>query len=70
MSFNLGLGLIGPDIRPGLDNRHLIIEGHRRSWKVKDGHGWSFPIHWIDISGDKSCVVACRIIMSVPVPFL
>ena len=20
---------IGPDIRPGLDNRHLIIEGHR-----------------------------------------
>ena len=30
----LGLGLSDPDIRPGLDNRHLIIEGH----------GWSFPI--------------------------
>ena len=25
----LVLGLSGPDIRPGLDNRHLIIEGHR-----------------------------------------
>ena len=24
MRINLGLGLIGPDIRPGLDNRHLI----------------------------------------------
>ena len=26
---NLGLGLRGLDIRPGLDNRHLILEGHR-----------------------------------------
>ena len=26
---NLGLGLRGPDIRLGLDNRHSIIEGHR-----------------------------------------
>ena len=26
---NLGLGLRGLDIRPGLDNRHLIIEGHK-----------------------------------------
>ena len=25
---NLVLGLSGPDIRPGLDNRHLIIKGH------------------------------------------
>ena len=25
----LGLDLSGPDIRLGLDNRHLIIEGHR-----------------------------------------
>ena len=40
----------GPDIRPCLDNRHLIIEGHRetikgvgRSWKVKEGQGRSFP---------------------------
>ena len=23
----MGLDLRGPDIRPGLDNRHLIIEG-------------------------------------------
>ena len=26
---DLGLGLRGPAIRPGLDNKHLIIEGHR-----------------------------------------
>ena len=26
---DLGLGLRGPDIRPGLDSRHLIIEGYR-----------------------------------------
>ena len=26
---NLFLGLRGPDIRPGLDNRHLILEGYR-----------------------------------------
>ena len=26
---NLFLGLRGPDIRLGLDNRHSIIEGHR-----------------------------------------
>ena len=26
---NLGLDLRGPDIRPGLENRHLIIEVHR-----------------------------------------
>ena len=31
---NLGLGLRGPDIGPGLYTRHLIIEGHRglRRW--------------------------------------
>ena len=37
---NFGLGLRGLDIRPGLDNRHLIIEGHRglrRWWKVIEG---------------------------------
>ena len=22
----------------------MVIEGHRRSRKVKEGHGWSFPI--------------------------
>ena len=26
---NLVLGLRGPDIRPGLDKRHLIIEDHK-----------------------------------------
>ena len=26
---NLGFGLRGLDIRPGLDNRHLAIKGHR-----------------------------------------
>ena len=39
---DLGLGLRGPDIRPSLYNRHLILEGligHRRSWKVMEGHG-------------------------------
>ena len=54
---SIGLKWSGPAIRPGLDNRNLIIEGHRglrRSWKVmeshgrsrkvKEGHGWSFPI--------------------------
>ena len=47
MRINLGLGLRGPDIRPGLDNGHLIIEGDRglrRLWKVIEGHGRSFPI--------------------------
>ena len=29
---------------PKVASRHLIIEGHRRSWKVTEGHGWSFPI--------------------------
>ena len=31
---NLGLGLRGPDNRSGLDNRHVITEGHRslRKW--------------------------------------
>ena len=43
----------GPAIRPGLDNRHLIIEGHRRSWKVMEGQGRSRKV-WIDISGEKS----------------
>ena len=29
MRINFGLGLTGPDGRLGLDNGHLIIEGHR-----------------------------------------
>ena len=29
LTINFGLVKSGPDIRPGLDNRHLIIEGHR-----------------------------------------
>ena len=50
VGINLGLDLRGPDIRPGFDNGHLIIEGHRglrSSWKVKKGQGRvgrSFPI--------------------------
>ena len=43
----------GPAIRPGLDNRHLIIEGHRglrreghgKSWKVMEGHGRSRKVN-------------------------
>ena len=31
MRINLGLGLRGPDIRPGVDNRHLILEGDKKS---------------------------------------
>ena len=30
MRINLVLGLRGPDIRPGLDNRYLIIVGQHR----------------------------------------
>ena len=53
------------------------MEGHGRSRKVKKGQGRSwmvFPCLWIDISGEKSYwwvvggVVACRIIVSTPVP--
>ena len=29
VKINLVLGLRGPDIRPGLNNSDLIIEGHR-----------------------------------------
>ena len=42
------------------------MEVHGRSWKVKEDHGWSFPITGLTFQ------VACRIILSapVPVPFL
>ena len=75
----------GPAIRLGLDNRHLIREGHGRSRKVKEGHGWSFPITGLTFQvrkvmcgwgggggGGVGGVMACRIIVSapVPVPFL
>ena len=81
---NLFLGLRGPDIRLGLNNRHLILEGHRRSWKVMesqgrsrkvmDGHGWSFPITGLTfpvrkVIGGVFGWVACRIILSAPVSF-
>ena len=55
------------------------MEGHRRSWKVMEDQGRSWMVFshpWIDISGEKSYwwggggVVACRIIVSAPVPFL
>ena len=54
------------------------MEGHRRSRKVKEGHGRSlmvFSHHWIDISSEKSywwwVVGWCwpvRIILSAPIP--
>ena len=48
------------------------------SWKVKEDHGWSFPITRLTfqvrkvIDGWWGGVVPCRIILSaqVPVPFL
>ena len=54
-----------------------VMEGHGRSRKVKDGHQWSFPITGLTFQVRKviggwvggGCV-ACRIIVSVPVPFL
>ena len=58
----INLELCGPAIRPGLDNRQLIIEGHRgirrgkkvieghvRSKKVKEGQGWSRKV-WMVFS--------------------
>ena len=54
------------------------MEGLGRSRKVKGGHGWSFPITRLTyqvrkvIGGVVVVVVACKIIVSapVPVPFL
>ena len=55
------------------------MEGHGRSRKVKEGHGWSFPITRLTfqvrkvIGGGRVCVcvcVACRILAPVPVSFL
>ena len=49
------------------------MEGHGRSKRVKVGHGWSFPITGLTfqvrkvVGGCGGCV-ACRIIVSVPVP--
>ena len=39
-----GVEWSGPAIRPGLDTRHLIIEGDKRSWKVKEGQGRSWMV--------------------------
>ena len=53
-----------------------VMEGQGRSSKVKEGHGWSFPITRLTFQVRKVrggvVVVACRIIVSapVPVPFL
>ena len=54
-----------------------MIKDHRRSWKVKEGHGWSFPITRLTfqvrkVMGGVGEWVVCRIIVSapVPVPFL
>ena len=52
------------------------MEGHGRSRKVKESHGWSFPITRLTfqvkkvIGGGGWVVVACRIILSAPVPVL
>ena len=49
------------------------MEVQGRSRKVKEGHGWSFPITGLTFQGRKVTgggVVACRIILSVPFPFL
>ena len=51
------------------------MEGHGRSLKVKEGHGWSFPITGLTFQvrkvrgGGGWVVVACKIIVSAPVPF-
>ena len=51
------------------------MEGHRRSRKVKEGHGWSLPITGLTFQVRKVMVgggVVCWIILPapVPVPFL
>ena len=51
------------------------MEGHGRSWEVMEGHGRSFPITRLTYKvrkvrcGGWGGVVACRIIVSAPVPF-
>ena len=49
------------------------MEGQGRSGKVKEGHGWSFPITRLTLQVRKvwggGVVVACKIIVSAPVPF-
>ena len=48
------------------------MEGHGRSWKVKEGHEWSFPITRLTFQVRKvrgGVVVAFSIILSAPVPF-
>ena len=50
------------------------MEGQGRSRKVKEGHGWSFPITGLTFQVRKVSggwwVVSCRIIVSAPVPAL
>ena len=50
------------------------MEGHGRSRKVKEGHGWSFPITGLTFQVRKVIGgvgwVACRIIVSAPIPVL
>ena len=51
------------------------MKGHGRSRKIKEGHGWSFPITFQvrKVGGGGGLVggvvVACKIILSAPVPF-
>ena len=50
--------------------------GHGRSRKVKEGHGWSFPITEFTFQvrkvrgGGVGGVVACRMSAPVPVSFI
>ena len=50
------------------------MEGQGRLRKVKEGHGWSFPITgltlWVRKVTGSGGWVACKIILSAPVPFL
>ena len=50
------------------------MEGQGRSRKVMEGYGWSFPITRLTfqvrkVRGGLGGWVACRIILSAPVPF-
>ena len=50
------------------------MEGQGRSRKVMEGHGWSIPITrltvWVRKVTGSGGWVACKIILSAPVPFL
>ena len=62
-------------MRKGHRRSEKVMEGCGRSRKDKEGLGWSFPITGLTFQlkkavGGRVVVVACRIILSAPVPFL